>query len=178
MPPTYARGRPRRDSAKDGLKEQCSPATFTPTDSPDLLVRQAALLIPVRRLNAATWLEATPLTAIHLLTPRPSLPPGRVALDLESQGKQPSGGTQLARFPAWPQWARHRKLASAGAATSGRRNPNASKMRAMPSGHRARRHTMSWRSHFRCTALQARAPQFRRRSGDHLFSAATTGALL
>jgi hypothetical protein len=55
---------------------------------------KTALLIPVRRLNAATWLEATPLTAIHLLTPRPSLPPGRVALDLESQGKQPSGGTQ------------------------------------------------------------------------------------
>lgn len=50
--------------------------------------RKVAMLFPLARLNAAHWLQDTPLTRIWLLTPRPSLPPGRVIL----AGKKPGGG--------------------------------------------------------------------------------------
>jgi hypothetical protein len=52
--------------------------------------RKVALLWPLRRLPAARWLEATPLRRIHLLTPRPSLPPG----DLIAAGMKPGNGSQ------------------------------------------------------------------------------------
>jgi hypothetical protein len=37
---------------------------------------KTALIMPTARLNAARWLEQTPLRRIWLLTPRPSMPPG------------------------------------------------------------------------------------------------------
>jgi len=40
--------------------------------------RKVALIMPTARLNAARWLESTPLQSVWLLTPRPSMPPGRV----------------------------------------------------------------------------------------------------
>jgi hypothetical protein len=37
---------------------------------------KVAMICPTARLNAARWLESTPLRRIWLLTPRPSMPPG------------------------------------------------------------------------------------------------------
>jgi hypothetical protein len=51
--------------------------------------RKAAMLFPVRRLNAARWLHALPLARAWLLTPRPSRPPG----DVIARGEKPGGGT-------------------------------------------------------------------------------------
>jgi hypothetical protein len=48
------------------------------------------MLVPVRRLPAARWLESLPLETIYLLTPRPSMPPGSWIL----AGNIPSGGLQ------------------------------------------------------------------------------------
>jgi len=45
---------------------------------------KVALIMPTARLNAAHWLETTPLQTIWLLTPRPSMPPGHV---VKSEGK-------------------------------------------------------------------------------------------
>jgi hypothetical protein len=57
--------------------------------------RKAALIFPMRRLNAAgAWLQTLPLVQIWYLTPRPSMPPGHVYKQLEEAGKRPSGGTQ------------------------------------------------------------------------------------
>lgn len=74
----------------------CNP----PFDRCDAFVRHAldltrpngkvAMIWLVRRLNAARWLARTPLARIHLLTPRPSMPPGQVIL----AGERPGGGTQ------------------------------------------------------------------------------------
>src|SRR5262249_36628929 len=52
-----------------------------------LATRKVALIWLVRRLNAAHWLQGTPLTRIYLLTPRPSMPPGHVIL----AGARPGG---------------------------------------------------------------------------------------
>jgi hypothetical protein len=55
----------------------------------ELARRKVAMLFPLARLNAAhPWLLDTPLLRIWLLTPRPSIPPGRVIL----AGKKPGGG--------------------------------------------------------------------------------------
>lgn len=40
--------------------------------------RKVAMIMPTARLNAARWLEDTPLLRVWLLTPRPSMPPGHV----------------------------------------------------------------------------------------------------
>jgi hypothetical protein len=53
-----------------------------------LAERKAALLVPLARLNAARWLEATPLRRVLLLTPRPSIPP----LSYIRGGGKPQGG--------------------------------------------------------------------------------------
>lgn len=37
---------------------------------------KVAMIMPTARLNAARWLEHTPLRRVWLLTPRPSMPPG------------------------------------------------------------------------------------------------------
>ena len=55
-----------------------------------LAARKVALIWLTRRLNAAHWLQSTPLARIYLLTPRPSMPPGHVIL----AGEKPGGGTQ------------------------------------------------------------------------------------
>jgi len=51
---------------------------------------KVAMIWLTRRLNAARWLAETPLARIHLLTPRPSMPPGQFIL----AGEKPQGGTQ------------------------------------------------------------------------------------
>jgi len=43
---------------------------------------------PVACLNAAHWLQGTPLRRISLLTPRPSMPPGHII----AAGSKPGGG--------------------------------------------------------------------------------------
>jgi hypothetical protein len=64
-----------------------------------LVRHKVAMIIPVARLNAAHWLKGTPLAKIWLLTPRPSMPPGRVIL----AGEKPGGGK--ADF-CWLVWER------------------------------------------------------------------------
>jgi hypothetical protein len=54
----------------------------------ELAERKVAFLIPLARLNAARWLQQTPLRQVWLLTPRPSIPPHRYIL----QGRKPEGG--------------------------------------------------------------------------------------
>jgi hypothetical protein len=50
--------------------------------------QKVAMIMPVPRLNAARWLEDTPLKTIWLMTPRPSMPPGHVI----ASGEKPGGG--------------------------------------------------------------------------------------
>lgn len=52
-----------------------------------------ALVMPVARLNAATWLRDTPLVRVWLLTPRPSMPPGPLYRRYLQKGQRPRGGT-------------------------------------------------------------------------------------
>jgi len=51
---------------------------------------KVAMLCLLRRLPAAHWLTELPLEKIYLLTPRPSMPPGR----LIEAGNKPGGGSQ------------------------------------------------------------------------------------
>lgn len=59
-----------------------------------MIADKAAFVFPTRRLAAAHWLERLPLQTIWFLTPRPSMPPGEIALALEAKGKEASGGKQ------------------------------------------------------------------------------------
>jgi hypothetical protein len=43
--------------------------------------RKVAMIAPTARLNAARWLEDLPLARVWLMTPRPSMGPGRLALE-------------------------------------------------------------------------------------------------
>lgn len=55
---------------------------------------KVAVIYPTRRINAAgVWLQQLPLYRVWFMTPRPSMPPGEVALDYERRGKEPGGGT-------------------------------------------------------------------------------------
>jgi hypothetical protein len=54
------------------------------------LVDKVAMIMLLRRLNAAHWLRKLPLKTIYLLTPRPSMPPGAWI----AAGNKPGGGTQ------------------------------------------------------------------------------------
>jgi hypothetical protein len=56
-----------------------------------------AMIWILRRLPAARWLAGTPLARIHLLTPRPSMPPGQVI----EAGEKPSGGSQDFCWLVW-----------------------------------------------------------------------------
>jgi hypothetical protein len=48
-----------------------------------------AMICQARWLNAARWLQTTPLARVYLLTPRPSMPPGRrVEAGLKPQGQK------------------------------------------------------------------------------------------
>jgi hypothetical protein len=60
-------------------------------------IRKVAMIWLVRRLNAARWLQKTPLARVYLLTPRPSMPPGHVIL----RGEKPGGGTQDFCWLVW-----------------------------------------------------------------------------
>lgn len=56
--------------------------------------RKVAAIMPCKRLNAAHWLAGLPLQHVWFLTPRPSMPPGKVVEELAiSRGVEPSGGT-------------------------------------------------------------------------------------
>jgi hypothetical protein len=46
----------------------------------ELVPGKIAMIWLARRLNAARWLQDTPLARVYLLTPRPSMPPGHVIL--------------------------------------------------------------------------------------------------
>lgn len=65
-----------------------------------LAARKVALMCPVRRLNAARWLQDTPLQTVHLLTPRPSMPPGKVVMDGD---REPTGGMVDYCWLVWEQ---------------------------------------------------------------------------
>ena len=51
---------------------------------------KVAMLVPLRRLPAAHWLRDLPLESVHLLTPRPSMPPASWI----AAGNVPGGGAQ------------------------------------------------------------------------------------
>lgn len=59
--------------------------------------RKVAMIWLARRLNAARWLQHTPLARIYLLSPRPSMPPGAVIL----AGEKPGGGEQDFVWLVW-----------------------------------------------------------------------------
>jgi hypothetical protein len=56
----------------------------------DLGAQQVAMIMLVRRLNAAHWMRELPLSRVLLLTPRPSMPPASWI----AAGNKPGGGTQ------------------------------------------------------------------------------------
>lgn len=56
----------------------------------ELGAAKVAMIMLVRRLNAARWLQELPLRRVWLLTPRPSMPPGSWI----AAGNKPGGGTQ------------------------------------------------------------------------------------
>lgn len=58
---------------------------------------KVAMIWLVRTLPAARWLRETPLARIHLLTPRPSMPPGHVI----AAGEKPGGGKQDFCWLVW-----------------------------------------------------------------------------
>jgi hypothetical protein len=58
---------------------------------------KVAMIWLVRTLPAARWLRQTPLARIHLLTPRPSMPPGHVI----TAGEKPGGGKQDFCWLVW-----------------------------------------------------------------------------
>lgn len=58
---------------------------------------KVAMIWLVRTLPAARWLRDMPLARIHLLTPRPSMPPGHVIAD----GEKPGGGKQDFCWLVW-----------------------------------------------------------------------------
>lgn len=61
------------------------------------LANKVAMIWLVPRLNAARWLQQTPLARVYLLTPRPSMPPGHVI----TKGEKPGGGTQDFCWLVW-----------------------------------------------------------------------------
>jgi len=56
----------------------------------EIAIFKAAMLMPLRRLPAAHWLERLPLETTWLLAPRPSMPPASYIAD----GKKPGGGRE------------------------------------------------------------------------------------
>lgn len=55
-----------------------------------IVTYKVAMIVPLRRLPAARWLERLPLETVYLLTPRPSMPPGTWI----AAGNIPNGGSQ------------------------------------------------------------------------------------
>jgi len=62
-----------------------------------LTTKKVAMIWLARRINAARWLDNTPLVRVYFLTPRPSMPPGHVI----AAGKKPSGGRQDFVWLVW-----------------------------------------------------------------------------
>jgi hypothetical protein len=56
----------------------------------EIAIFKVAMLVPLRRIVAAHWLQRLPFETVHLLTPRPSMPPA----DWIAAGNKPGGGTQ------------------------------------------------------------------------------------
>jgi hypothetical protein len=54
----------------------------------NVTTRKVAMIFPVARMNAARWMHQTPLRAMWLLTPRPSMPPASYL----AAGNRPGGG--------------------------------------------------------------------------------------
>lgn len=65
----------------DRVEEFCTRAL-------EITTFKAAMIVPVRRLPAAHWLRL-PLRTVYLMTPRPSMPPGKYT----AEGNKPGGGT-------------------------------------------------------------------------------------
>ena len=65
------------------IKEFCERAL-------EVATYKVAMIVPLRRLPAARWLERMPLETVYLLTPRPSMPPGSWI----EAGNTPGGGSQ------------------------------------------------------------------------------------
>lgn len=66
---------------------------------------KVALIWQVPRLNAARWLEQTPLKKIWLMTPRPSMPPGwAIMAGNMPNGDKPGGGTQDYCWLVWDKF--------------------------------------------------------------------------
>jgi hypothetical protein len=56
----------------------------------EVATSKVAMLVPLRRLPAARWLQHLPLETVYLLTPRPSIPTGAYI----AAGNKPSGDTK------------------------------------------------------------------------------------
>ena len=56
----------------------------------DLVESKVAMIMLLRRIPAAHWLNNLPLETIYMLSPRPSMPPGAWI----AAGNKPGGGTQ------------------------------------------------------------------------------------
>jgi hypothetical protein len=56
----------------------------------EIAIYKIAMLVPLRRLPAAHWLERLPLETTWLLAPRPSMPPASYL----AAGKRPGGGRE------------------------------------------------------------------------------------
>lgn len=89
----------------------CNPPFHLPREfvaqALSLARRKVAMILPVRRLNAAHWIEETPLCQIWLLTPRPSMPPGSYI----AAGHKPGGGTVDYCWAVWRNgWAGRREI--------------------------------------------------------------------
>ena len=67
----------------DHIKEFCERGL-------EVATYKVAMIVPLRRLPAARWLESLPLESIYLLTPRPSMPPGAWI----AAGNIPGGGRE------------------------------------------------------------------------------------
>lgn len=59
--------------------------------------KKVAMIFPTARLNAAKWLQKTPLSTVWLMTPRPSMPPGHVI----ARGEKPKGGKKDFCWLVW-----------------------------------------------------------------------------
>jgi len=58
--------------------------------------RKVAIVFPTARLNAARWLQDTPLRRVWLLTPRPSMGPGTcVTTGIWPEGTKPNQGGKM-----------------------------------------------------------------------------------
>jgi hypothetical protein len=56
----------------------------------EIAIFKVAMLVPLRRLPAAHWLQRLPLETVYLLSPRPSVPPGTYI----DEGGKVGGGRQ------------------------------------------------------------------------------------